>query len=68
MSAHHSFLGRFDVESIVELEGEVTEVYWRNPHSSITLTVEDENGRSIPWEIETNAPVSGPAGSPSPLS
>jgi len=56
--AHHSFFGRFDTESIVELQGEVTEVFWRNPHAIIILTVEDDDGRRVPWEIETNAPVS----------
>ncbi len=55
---HHSFLGRFDTESIVELQGEVTEVYWRNPHAVIILTVEDDSGQRVPWEIETNAPTS----------
>ncbi len=55
---HHSFLGRFDTESIVELQGEVTEVYWRNPHAVLILTVEDDRGQRVPWEIETNAPTS----------
>ena len=32
--AHHSFVD-YDTNDIVEIEGELTEVRWRNPHPSM---------------------------------
>jgi hypothetical protein len=49
--AHHSFFGRFDTLALVELEGEVTEVLWRNPHAYFGLRAED----GVTWEIETSS-------------
>jgi hypothetical protein len=49
-AAHHSFFGRFDTQRVVELEGEVTEVLWRNPHAYFSLRVD-----GVVWEIETSS-------------
>ncbi len=49
-AAHHSFFGRFDTRSLVELTGEVTEVLWRNPHAYFSLRVD-----GVTWEIETSS-------------
>jgi hypothetical protein len=49
-AAHHSFFGRFDTERLVELEGEVTDVLWRNPHAYFSLRVD-----GVVWEIETSS-------------
>jgi hypothetical protein len=49
--AHHSFFGRFDTLAIVELEGEVTDVLWRNPHAYFGLRASD----GVAWEIETSS-------------
>jgi hypothetical protein len=53
--AHHSFLGRFDRQSLMELEGDVTALMWRNPHTYMTLRVVDDDGSSAEWEIETSS-------------
>ncbi len=53
-SAHHSFIGRYDVDAIMEIEGEVTELQWRNPHVYITVEVDDAGGERVAWELETN--------------
>jgi hypothetical protein len=53
--AHHSFFGRFDRQGMMELEGEVTEVLWRNPHTYLTLRAVDANGATADWEIETSS-------------
>jgi hypothetical protein len=53
--AHHSFFGRFDASAITELEGEVVELLWRNPHVSFTLRVADDAGAAVDWEIETSS-------------
>lgn len=39
-------------ENLLQLEGEVTSVFWRNPHPRIILSVVDENGQSKEWELE----------------
>lgn len=50
-SAHHSVAGVFDPEQLTEVEGELTRVFWRNPHSRFWIT--DDDGRT--WEIEGGA-------------
>ncbi|HEY7671757.1 MAG TPA: DUF6152 family protein [Gammaproteobacteria bacterium] len=54
-SAHHSFLSRFDRQSLMELEGDVTALLWRNPHTYMTLRVADADGGSTDWEVETSS-------------
>jgi hypothetical protein len=49
-AAHHSFFGRFDTETLVELEGEVTDVLWRNPHAYLGVVVD-----GVVWEVETSS-------------
>ena len=54
--AHHGSLANsalYDVNELIELEGEITEVLWRNPHARAHLSVVDENGEETVWEIET---------------
>jgi hypothetical protein len=53
--AHHSFFGRFDTATIAELEGDVIEVLWRNPHVHFTVRVADAAGATVDWEIETSS-------------
>jgi hypothetical protein len=53
-SAHHSFFGRFDTQRIVEIEGEVLEVLWRNPHAALTVRVRAANA-TADWAIETSS-------------
>ncbi len=51
--AHHGLGGRYDQEQVAELEGEVTQILWRNPHVRLTLTSSD--GES--WDIEAGSPT-----------
>jgi hypothetical protein len=53
--AHHSFLGRFDRQSLMELEGDVTALMWRNPHTYMTVRVANADGTGADWEIETSS-------------
>ena len=48
---HHSAGVYFDVDSVVELSGEVTEVVWRNPH--VYFTVQAPEGEF--WNVESNS-------------
>ena len=49
-AAHHSFFGRFDTQTLVELEGEVTEVLWRNPHAYLGVRAD-----GVDWDVETSS-------------
>ena len=48
--AHHSF-AIYDADNPRELEGEVREFRWSNPHTWIFLTVREGNDTEV-WEIE----------------
>ncbi len=48
---HHSAGVYFDVDAVVDLSGEVTEVVWRNPH--VYFTVQTADGES--WNVESNS-------------
>lgn len=52
---HHSVAANFDEQIVVELEGEITQVFWRNPHVGFTIRVEDEQGREVLWGIESTS-------------
>ncbi len=47
-AAHHSFAAVFEMDTVTEIEGRVTEVHWINPH--IKIDVAGGDGQS--WEIE----------------
>ena len=49
---HHSVATSFDTTSVVEIEGELTELSWRNPHVRFQLRVEGEGGSTETWTVE----------------
>ena len=51
---HHS-MSEFDREVTLELEGEIIDVSWTNPHVLLWLSTTDENGTEAVWELESNA-------------
>ena len=53
--SHHSSIGIYDEDNLVEIEGVVTSVRWRNPHASCTVAVSDGNGGAVEWQIETGS-------------
>ena len=53
--AHHSFVGFYDQERILEIEGRVKSVSWRNPHGSMTIEVPAADGGTTDWLIETGS-------------
>jgi hypothetical protein len=53
--AHHSAAGRFDTETIIEIEGEVVELGWRNPHSYFVVATMDAEGQPVTWSVETDS-------------
>ena len=48
--AHHSFNATFNPREVVEIEGVVTKVIWRNPHVRLEVEVDGEV-----WDIETHS-------------
>lgn len=54
-SAHHAVAGNYDTKSTIEVEGEVTNVLWRNPHVQISMRAMDENGIPHDWDMATTA-------------
>ncbi len=53
--AHHSVSANFDDAILTEIEGEITRVFWRNPHVGFTLRVTDEDGGEQLWDIESTS-------------
>ena len=65
VSAHHS-RAMFDTDSLVSVEGVVTDVQWRNPHMWVTLDVPGENGKTESWGFEGSGAASMVASGISP--
>ncbi len=54
---HHSEAG-LDVETIVTVEGTVTEFSWRNPHIYFSVATTDERGEAVEWLVQTSPIIS----------
>jgi hypothetical protein len=52
-SAHHSVIGIYSRDSVTVIEGEVSNIAWRNPHVLFTVTADD--GQI--WEVESAPPI-----------
>ncbi|MBT5560604.1 MAG: hypothetical protein HOJ88_12005 [Proteobacteria bacterium] len=53
--AHHGSNSNPDLylaENLLRLEGEISTVFWRNPHPRLMLKVIDEQGAEKEWELE----------------
>lgn len=55
VSAHHSVAVIFDTAEVVEAEGEVTSLIWRNPHVRLELSVEGAQGAKEVWSVEATS-------------
>ena len=53
--AHHSFIGRFDLGVVTEIEGVVTDLAWRNPHANLDVRTTSADGAATDWSIETSS-------------
>lgn len=54
-SAHHSTLGFYNPDEIIEIEGIVKSVFMRNPHIHFVLEVTGASGETVDWAVETSA-------------
>jgi hypothetical protein len=53
--AHHSNVA-FAVTKVITVKGVVKDFEWRNPHTWLTLTVDDGKGGKVDWAVEGRAP------------
>ena len=53
--AHHSVAGFFDPDTKVQIEGVITRIRWRNPHTAFIVEVTDTDGTVTEWNIESGA-------------
>lgn len=50
--AHHSVAAEFDTSQQGELQGEITRVWFTNPHVRYRLTVTNDDGSTEDWELQ----------------
>ena len=55
LAAHHAVAGSYDTSRIIEVEGTVTDVLWRNPHVQVSFQGTDESGQESVWELATTS-------------
>jgi Family of unknown function (DUF6152) len=53
--SHHSNVA-FEVTKVITVSGVVKEFQWRNPHTWLTLTVNEPKGGKTDWALEGRAP------------
>jgi hypothetical protein len=51
--AHHAVASVYDLNKEIVLQGELTKLNFRNPHSNLLLTVPNEDGSSTEWVLTT---------------
>ena len=51
--AHHSARITYDMDTVIEIQGEITGVTWRNPHVRFTLGSVDEDNEPVTWNVES---------------
>ncbi len=52
IAAHHSLGATYDMNRVVELEGEIAQFLFRNPHSYLHVEAPDANGVMQRWSLE----------------
>lgn len=51
--AHHAVAGVYDLNKEIVLEGELTKLNFRNPHSNLVLAVPNADGTTTEWVLTT---------------
>jgi hypothetical protein len=54
--AHHNMTALFDFNDRVTLNGTLTKIDWRNPHTYLTLDVQGAAGAAESWQAEGPSP------------
>jgi len=50
--AHHSFAATYIEDKAITIEGELTHVVFRDPHSFVQMTVRERDGSMVQYSIE----------------
>jgi len=50
--AHHSFTATYNESEEVRIEGTLVALHFRNPHASVDVLAENEDGEMVRWGIE----------------
>ena len=53
LQAHHAVASVYDLNTEVVLEGELTNLNFRNPHSNLHLAVPNADGTTTEWVLTT---------------
>ena len=53
--AHHSIAAMYRENESVSIQGEVSQLHFRNPHSIIHVIVKDRGGREMRYAVEWSA-------------
>lgn len=56
--AHHAYANVFDMKSVSQIEGRVVKLELENPHTSLHLKVENEQGQIEDWVLKGPGKVS----------
>ena len=51
LQAHHSLAGVYDMKVEKELQGEVAQIKFSNPHGSLSLDVKNADGSNTEWVL-----------------
>ncbi len=50
---HHAAQVTYHTDQMIEVEGEITSLLWRNPHIRFTINASDAQGRTALWNVES---------------
>ena len=50
---HHAAQVTYHMDQIIEVEGQITSLLWRNPHIRFTINVSDAEGQTALWDVES---------------
>jgi hypothetical protein len=50
---HHSAQLTYHTDQVIEVEGEITRLLWRNPHLRFTINALDAQGGTALWDVES---------------
>jgi DNA/RNA endonuclease YhcR with UshA esterase domain len=53
LQAHHAVASIYDLNKEVVLEGQLTKLNFRNPHSNLELAVSNSDGTTTQWVLTT---------------
>jgi hypothetical protein len=53
VQAHHAVASVYDLNKEIVLQGELTKLNFRNPHSNLLLTVPNADGTKTEWVLTT---------------